>query len=221
MDYSGIVARLKAKYTKEQLKYYGQIVEFDSLKLSSMGHNDTEGYQIFTPAFIVKDMCAAVGDDIFDFSKNVLEPTSGDGAFTVYIIGKRLEKALAGGNFELDSLRALSTIYSIEMDGELIVKQRSNVFTLYRQFVKEHSIELSDDYFEFVKCMILSNFMWAMFNDDPDTQSMALFNSEVDIAFAMPDAEKNKKNDKYLLMPVWDITDSDINVHEEGVEQQW
>ena len=83
MDYSGIVARLKANYTKEQLKYYDQIVEFDSLKLASMGHNDTEGYQIFTPEFIVKDMCAAIGNDIFDFSKNVLEPTSGDGAFTV------------------------------------------------------------------------------------------------------------------------------------------
>ena len=221
MNYSGIVAGLKANYTKEQLKYYDLIVEFDFLKLASMGHNDTEGYQIFTPDFIVKDMCAAVGDDIFDFTKNVLEPASGDGAFTVYILGKRLEKALAGGNFEIDSLKALSTIYSIEMDEELIVKQRSNIFTLYKQFIKKHSIELSNDYFDFVRCVILSNFMWAMFNDDSDTQSMALFNGEVDIAFAMPNAEKNKKGDKYLLMPVWDITDNDIKVQEEGVEQQW
>ena len=218
MDYSGIVARLKASYTKEQLKYYDQIVEFDSLKLASMGHNDTEGYQIFTPEFIVKDMCAAIGNDIFDFSKNVLEPTSGDGAFTVYILSKRLEKAFKGGNFELDSLRALSTIYSIEMDEELIIKQRNNVFTLFKLFTKKHKIEVADGYFEFVKCMILSNFMWAMFNEDPDTQSMALFNAEVDIAFAMPNAEKNKKNDNYLLMPVWEITESDIDVHEEGVE---
>lgn len=213
MNYSGIVARLKASYTKEQLKYYDQIVEFDSLKLASMGHNDVEGYQIFTPEFIVKDMCAAIGDDIFDFSKNVLEPTSGDGAFTVYILNKRLEKALAGGNFELDSLRALSTIYSIEMDGELIVKQRNNIFTLLKLFTKEHGIELPDDYFGLVKCMTLANFMWAMFNSDNPIDA-GLFGTEV--AYKMPEAEKGKF--KPLDMPVWDISESDIDMHEEGVD---
>ncbi len=213
MDYSDIVARLKASYTKEQLKYYDQIVEFDSLKLASMGHNDVEGYQIFTPGFIVKDMCAAIGDDIFDFSKNVLEPTSGDGAFTIYILNKRLEKALAGGNFELDSLRALSTIYSIEMDGELIVKQRNNILTLFKLFVKEHNIEVPTEYFEFVKCMILANFMWAMFNSDNPIDA-GLFGTEV--AYKMPDAEKGKF--KPLDMPVWEISENDINMHEEGVD---
>lgn len=213
MNYNDIVARLKANYTKEQLKYYDQIVEFNSLKLSSMGHNDTEGYQIFTPEFIVKDMCAAIGNDILDFSKNVLEPTSGDGAFTVYILNNRLEKAFAGGHFELDSLRALSTIYSIEMDGELIVKQRNNIFTLFKQFVNKHSIELSDDYFDLVKCIILSNFMWAMFNSD-NLIDAGLFGTE--IAYKMPEAEKGIF--KPLDMPVWDISENDIDVHDEGVD---
>ena len=127
MDFKGVALDLQSKFSKTELKVYESIQCFDSIHLASMGHNDTEGYQIFTPEFIVKDMCAAIGDDIFDFSKNVLEPTSGDGAFTVYILLRRLEKALKGGNFELDSLRALSTIYSIEMDKELIEKQRNNI----------------------------------------------------------------------------------------------
>lgn len=218
MDYSGIVAKLKASYTKEQLKYYDQIVEFDSLKLASMGNNDVEGYQIFTPEFIVKDMCAAIGDDIFDFSKNVLEPTSGDGAFTVYILNKRLAKALRSENFEIDSLRALSTIYSIEMDEELIVKQRSNVFTLFKLFIKKHKIEVADGYFEFVKCMIFSNFMWAMFNSEPTGFSFANMSGAMDIAFLMPNAEKKKAKDEWLQMPVWTIENENIELRYEEVE---
>ena len=218
MDYSGIVTRLKASYTKEQLKYYDQIVEFDSLKLASMGHNDTEGYQIFTPEFIVKDMCAAIGNDIFDFSKNVLEPTSGDGAFTVYILSKRLEKALKAGNFEIDSLKALSTIYSIEMDEELIVKQRCNVLTLFKMFIKKHKIEVDNSYFEFVKCMILSNFMWAMFNSEPTGLSFANMSGAMDIAFSMPNAEKKKAKDEWMQMPVWIIKNDDIELRYEEVE---
>ena len=213
MNYGDIVAKFKANYTKEQLKEYGQIVEFDSLKLASMGHNDAEGYQIFTPDFIVKDMCSAIGDDIFDFNKTVLEPTSGDGAFTVYILKKRLEKALASGNYEIDSLKSLSTIYSIEMDKELIEKQRNNIFTLIRQFANDHKIELPDYYFDFVKCIIVSNFIWAMFNSDNPIDA-GLFGTEV--AYKMPDAEKGKL--KPLDMPVWSISNENIEMHLEGVE---
>ena len=90
MDFSSFLEQIKSSFKKEQLKVFNSIKPFDSLKLASMGHNDTEGYQIFTPDFIVRDMCAVVGNDIFDSSKNVLEPTSGDGAFTTYILQKRL-----------------------------------------------------------------------------------------------------------------------------------
>ena len=219
MDFKGVALGLQSKFSKTELKVYESIQCFDSIHLASMGHNDTEGYQIFTPEFIVKDMCAAIGDDIFDFSKNVLEPTSGDGAFTVYIFLRRLEKALNGCNFELDSLRALSTIYSIEMDKELIEKQRNNILTAVTLFIQDHKIDVSEGFFDVFKCVIVKNFIWAMFNEDSDTSSMALLNGEVDIAFAMPNAEKNKKNDNYLLMPVWEINNDSIDFHEEGVEQ--
>lgn len=218
INYKLTLQELLNHYTKNELSIFNSIKCLNQLQLSSNGHNDTEGYQIFTPKFIVEEMCEAVGSDIFDFSKNVLEPTSGDGAFTVYIFLKRLEKAAMTDNFELNSLKALSTIYSIEMDGDLIERQRNNIFTTANMFIKEHNLAVSDDYFNILRCIITKNFLWAMFNESPDPQSMAPLYGESDIAFAMPNAKKNKKKNNYLLMPVWEISENEINVHEEGVD---
>lgn len=211
MDYLKILENLKSKFNKNQLKVFDSIVPFDSLHLASMGHNDTEGYQVFTPEFIVRDMCAAIGDDIFDFTKNVLEPTSGDGAFTVYILNKRLE--LIKDNFELNSLKAISTIYSVEMDKELIEKQRNNILTAIKLFVEKNDIKVNDLYFEIVKCIITTNFIWGMFNSD-NPIDVGLFGTEV--VYKMPQAEK--KDYKPIDFPVWDINDNNIDYHEEGVD---
>lgn len=211
VDYRIVLDNIKNKFSKTQLKTFDSISAFESLQLASMGHNDTEGYQIFTPDFIVKDMCAAIGDDILDFSKNVLEPTSGDGAFTVYILQKRLETIKE--NFELNSFKALSTIYSVEMDKELIEKQRNNIFTLVKLFIKKNGITVNDLYYELLKCIITTNFIWAMFNAD-NPIDLGLLGTE--IIYKMPDAEKEKY--KSLDFPVWDINANEIDYHEEGVD---
>ena len=211
MDYQVILDNIKTKFTKTQLKTFESISAFESLHLASMGHNDIEGYQIFTPDHIVKDMCLTVGPDIFDCTKNVLEPTSGDGAFTTYILQKRLEKIK--DNFELNSLKALSTIYSIEMDKELIEKQRNNIFTVVKLFIKKHKIEVSDLYFDVLKCIITTNFIWAMFNSDNPIDA-GLFGTEV--IYKMPNAEK--QDFESLDFPVWDISETNIDYHEEGVD---
>lgn len=216
MELQESAALIKSKFNKTQLVDFDAIKELDEIKLASMGSNDSEGYQIFTPEFIVKDMVKSVGEDaVFDIDKTVLEPTSGDGAFTVYIIYKRFSKIFAEdeGNFVIKSLKALSTIYSIEMDKELIIKQRNNVFTCVKQFVSKNKIDVSEDYFELVKCIITTNFMWAMFNANNLINEFSLFSPE--IAYKMPDAEKG--NYKSLDMPVWSINDS-IDVHYEGVD---
>lgn len=213
MDFKAVSSALLSGFNKNELKVYESIQCFESIHLASMGHNDTEGYQIFTPEFIVKDMCAAIGDDILDFTKNILEPTSGDGAFTVYIFLRRLEKALKGCNFELDSLRALSTIYSIEMDKELIEKQRNNILTAVTLFIKDYNIEVSDGYFDVFKCIIAKNFIWAMFNSD-NPIDVGLFGTEV--AYEMPKVGKDIFTP--IDMPVWDISENTITVHDEGVE---
>lgn len=211
MNFISFIGKIKSQFKKSQLKTFDSITSFESLHLASMGHNDTEGYQIFTPEFIVRDMCAAIGDEIFDFSKTVLEPTSGDGAFTTYILRKRLETIT--DDFEINSLKALSTIYSIEMDKELIEKQRNNIFTLVKLFICENNIEVDESYYEMLKCIITTNFMWAMFNSNNPIDA-GLFGTEV--AYEMPKAQKGTFNS--LEMPVWNINNDNIDLHMEGVD---
>ena len=217
MELQETAALIKSKFNKTQLADLDKITELAEIKLASMGSNDTEGYQVFTPEFIVNDMIKTIGEeDVFDINKTVLEPTSGDGAFTVFILNKRLEKVLNEdkNNFVIKSLKALSTIYSIEMDKELIVKQRNNVFTLVKQFTSKHNIEIPEGYFDLIKCLILVNFMWAMFNSDNTIDEFSLFPPE--IAYKMPEAEKG--NFKPLDMPVWNVCSDAIDVHYEGVD---
>ena len=208
--FSNYVENIKSHFKKEQLKAFDSIVEYDALQLASGGHNDTEGYQIFTPDFIVKDMCKAVGKEILDFTKTILEPTSGDGAFTTYIYQKRLNEIKS--EFEIESLRALSTIYSIEMDKELIEKQRNNIFTLLKQFIKKKNVEVDSSFYDLVKCILCKNFIWGMFNTE-HSDGLLL---GVDVVYRMPEAEKGKLI--AVDMPVWEISQTSVDVHDEGVD---
>ena len=211
MDFTPFVRAIKNGFKKDQIKVFDSIKELESLQLAELGSNDVEGYQVFTPQFIVKQMSEAIGDDCLDFSKTILEPTSGDGAFTTYLLHARLEKALDLGDFEINALKALSTIYSIEMDKPLIEKQRNNIFTLVKQFVSNHEIEVHESFFEAVKCIITTNYLWAMFNSDHPSGGLW-----VEVAYKMPDAEKGKMNS--LDMPVWTIGSNGMTLKYEGVD---
>ena len=88
---------------------------------STGGSNDPDGFQIFTPEFIVNDMLNLIGNDnITDITKTVLEPASGDGAFTVRILESRLKKLIYDNEYLQKSLIALSTIFSIEIEMRVI-----------------------------------------------------------------------------------------------------
>lgn len=65
MNYFSIIKNIKSKFSNEELKDLTLVVGFDSLQLAAMGSNDIEGYQIFTPEFIVKDMCKVIGEKMY------------------------------------------------------------------------------------------------------------------------------------------------------------
>ena len=178
-------------------KIFKSIHLLDKICLANAGSNDEEGYQIFTPRFIVEDMANAIGmDSINDFTKTILEPTSGDGAFVVYILEQRL-KTINGDNVLANVLRAISTIYSIEMDEELILKQRNNVYTLVKMFLNERNIDITDEYDTFLRLMISTNCIWARFNTEP----LGFF---TDLLASYMPLDKDGKNVEF---PVWEITD--------------
>lgn len=167
------------------------------------GENDDDGFQIFTPEFIVNGMIDAIGKkEVLDFSKTILEPTSGDGAFTCRILEMRLQKCRKD-RLIADALRALSTIYSIEMDEKLIKAQRNNVYTIMVNFAKQNKAE-SDSFYELLKDIIYSNFVWAMTNTNFDPAENVLFQMSY-FAHKMPGAEKGKEDP--VILYSWKIND--------------
>lgn len=206
------IANVDSAPTIEEI--VSQIHELDEPTYAEHGENDVNGYQIFTPEFIVEGMIDAVGiKEIEDINKTILEPTSGDGAFTGRILEKRLKKLIRKKkSYPVESIRAISTIYSVEMDRELIERQRNNVFTVFMQYARKAKLESDEKYIHLAKLIIAHNFIWGMTNMLSEISPLS-----PDVAYRMPGAESNEF--KTLLFPVWDIRDDlTYDMHEEDVD---
>jgi len=128
------------------------------------GDNDIEGTQIFTPKFIVDNMIKIIGkNNIINLEFNILEPASGDGAFTVRILELRLNSLLKK-DYLYQSLTALSTIYAIELDQGLLIKQRNNIFSLLMFYLRKNKITPPEEYVYLAKRIIECNFIWGETN---------------------------------------------------------
>ncbi|MDR3293832.1 MAG: hypothetical protein LBT20_07020 [Clostridiales bacterium] len=186
-----------------------EIVDFDKYpELQKTGENKGNKVEIFTPFFIVQDMVKCIGDKyVSDITHTILEPSSGDGAFTVYILELRLKGIWKNDktHYLQKSLQALSTIYSIEMNEPLIKKQRSNIYSLLCYFAKTHKIILTEEYLKLAKEIIATNFMWAETNIK-SKPNLSLY--DIEIAWYMP--ESNKKTNNAVKFAKWNI-DEDLN----------
>lgn len=143
------------------------------ITLSSGGDNDVEGHQIFTPDFIVKSMMKLVGtSNINDINSTILESTSGDGAFTVRILEQRIKSLKKDENFLLNALRALSTIYSIELDQQLLLRQRSNLYSTFINLTKLKQIKENEKIINLLKEIIFHNVIWGETNIQEEFTTM-------------------------------------------------
>ena len=213
----------KKKATKEVKKtesaptieeIVAQIHELDKLTYAEYGENDENGYQVFTPEFIVEGMIKAVGTkEVDDISKTILEPTSGDGAFTGRILERRLKKLIKNkDSYPANSIRAISTIYSIEMDKALMEKQRDNVFTVFMQYARKAKLDADEKYVNLAKLVIAHNFMWGMTNMENPIMPISH-----EVAYRMPEAENGEQYP--LSFYVWTINDDfTYDMHEEDVD---
>lgn len=206
------IANVESAPTIEEI--VSQIHELDEPTYAEHGEHDVNGYQIFTPEFIVEGMIDAVGiKEIEDINKTILEPTSGDGAFTGRILEKRLKKLIRKKkSYPADSIRAISTIYSVEMDRELIERQRNNIFTVFMRYAHKAGLENDENYVGLAKLVIAHNFMWGRTNSDNEINPFL-----PEVAFRMPEGEK--EDVKRLRFAVWDIRDDlTYDMHEEDVD---
>ena len=174
----------------------------DEPSFADHGEIDDDNVQIFTPSDIVTGMLKTIGfNNVDDYSQTVLEPSSGDGAFTGIILERRLKKALKDKeHFPALALRGLSTIYSIEMDKDLIEKQRNNIYTILVLFCKKAQYVPTDQFDLLARAIIARNFIWGMTN-----VNFPLSLIMPDVVYKMPEAEDNNYiSEKF---PVWDIHD--------------
>ena len=210
----GVSPKKKRKAPPIQEVIYG-ISEIPVPAYAEYGEEDENGFQVFTPGFIVDGMIKGIGEDkIADIRTTILEPTSGDGAFTGRIVDLRLKRLFADkDSYRRDSLRAISTIYSIEMDETLIRRQRNNVFSVFMAYARRAGLDGDEAYVSLAKEIIARNFFWAM--TQMDNEFIPWF--VPDVAYPMPAANGGKTAP--LRFPVWTIQDDlTYDFHEEDVE---
>lgn len=183
--------------------------------LKSCGNNnDLDNFQVFTPEFIVNDMIKAVGvDNVANNDYNILEPSSGDGAFTCRILQLRLKKNVKKDTENVFEalLKCLSTIYSIELDRNLVDEQRNNIYTISMKFLEKRKVSLTEAEDAALRLLIYSNFIWGETNIyQPPTFLIC------DVAYKMPEASKNRYES--LSFPVWCFSNNKVSLHYEAPE---
>jgi hypothetical protein len=187
------------------------------------GTEDQNGFQVFTPSFIVNDMMNVIGlMNISDISKTVLEPASGDGAFTARILEARLERLEKTKSYLQKSLQAISTIYSIEMDKNLVLRQRNNLFTLLLFYARKYSVSVNDTYITSAKKIIYENIIWGETNIREEWKNSGIIGWHLPIPFSATNRHKETLNyakAKEIQFTRWDIkNDCTLGSHLEDAE---
>ena len=84
--------------------------------------------EVFTPAHIVKDMCDLIPDDVWNNIKSTfLEPSCGNGNFLVEIYERKLKLC----KDEKDGLKALASIYGIDIQADNVAESRARLIEMY------------------------------------------------------------------------------------------
>jgi hypothetical protein len=166
------------------------------------GQNNDDNFQIFTPEFIVNQMLDSIGpDNISNLNHRILEPSSGDGAFTIRILDRRIKRILKDKlPLETSILKALSTIYSIEMDETLLLLQRDNIRQLIIYYSSIEKNILSQTFLESLEEILEYNIIWGETNIKEEIAD-SLFG--IEIGWYMP----NKDYSKPIKFYSWIIGD--------------
>ena len=91
--------------------------------------------EVFTPEWLVKDMCDMVqneaepGVDVYAIHTTFLEPACGNGNFLVEIYRRKLERC----HSPADALQALGTIYGVDLLADNVIEARMRLYTMYAE----------------------------------------------------------------------------------------
>ena len=84
--------------------------------------------EVFTPDFIVKDMCDLIPSEIWEnIESTFLEPACGNGNFLVEIYARKLERC----KDEKDGLKALASIVGIDIQQDNVDESRLRLRSMF------------------------------------------------------------------------------------------
>ena len=84
--------------------------------------------EVYTPQFIVKDMCDLIPNEIWEnIESTFLEPACGNGNFLVEIYARKLERC----KDEKDGLKALASIVGIDIQQDNVDESRLRLRSIF------------------------------------------------------------------------------------------
>lgn len=84
--------------------------------------------EVYTPQFIVKDMCDLIPNEIWEnIESTFLEPACGNGNFLVEIYARKLERC----KDEKDGLKALASIVGIDIQQDNVDESRLRLRSMF------------------------------------------------------------------------------------------
>lgn len=84
--------------------------------------------EVYTPKHIVKDMCDLIPSEIWeDIDSTFLEPCCGNGNILVEIAERKFERCTNAD----DGIRALRSIYGIDIQADNVLESRTRLLNLY------------------------------------------------------------------------------------------
>lgn len=86
--------------------------------------------EVYTPAWLVKDMCALIPQECYDLEHTFLEPSCGNGNFLAHILDRKLESAVSPE----DALKALSTLYGVDILLDNVEECRLRLLSICEKF---------------------------------------------------------------------------------------
>lgn len=96
--------------------------------------------EVFTPAWLVRDMIDLVGDEASRIDSRFLEPACGSGNFLVSVLQRKLEAVehrYGHSSFEREHMAmfALMCVYGIELLPDNVLECRSNLLNIFSDYL--------------------------------------------------------------------------------------
>ena len=116
----------------------------DKTEIRKARHHMTQ--EDFTPPGIVEQMCSYFSEDLYkDFSKTVCDPCCGIGNILCFVIEKRLQYCKS----QEDKVKAISTIYGVELMQDNVDECKERIYELVgktseMEKIVNHNIVCSD-----------------------------------------------------------------------------